>query len=88
MHRALPENAPFNATQHERNNAPMVLAAGERWSFARFILAFANGLRASACRHVERDPIAKSSRYFMADRPEAVAELIERHASRPAANQC
>ena len=86
MYRALPENARFNATQRARNDVPLVLAAGEQSPFAGLPPTIAKGLHAGGCCHVETELIANCAHYNIADRPEAVAALIERHACRNAAN--
>jgi hypothetical protein len=62
------------------NATPLVVAVGEKSSFAPLLPKFVEGYRAKGMTRVERARIANSSHYVMADNPEAVADLIERSA--------
>lgn len=84
MYRALPDDAKFNAAQTVPNDVPLVFAAGESSPFASLVPKFAEGLRASGLSRVETATIPGAMHYVVADEPEAVFTLIERHAGDPA----
>jgi pimeloyl-ACP methyl ester carboxylesterase len=81
MYRAFPANVQFNVAQRGPNDVPLFVAAGDRSPFARLIPKIANGLRANGLAHVETGLVHGSGHYLVEDQPDAVAELIERHAS-------
>lgn len=81
MYRAFPANARFNQAQRGPNFVPLFLAAADGSPFAKLIPKMAEGLRANGCTHVETGLIPGSVHYVVEDQPEAVADLIERHAS-------
>ena len=81
IYRAFPANAEFNAAQREKNDVPLLLAAGEQSPFARLVLKMAEDLRNHGCTQVETGQIAGSVHYVVDDQPAAVADLIERYAS-------
>jgi pimeloyl-ACP methyl ester carboxylesterase len=81
MYRAFPANAEFNAAQRGPTNVPLFVAAGEGSPFAGLVPKIAKGLRAFGCTNVETGSIRDSVHYVVGDQPEAVAEVIERHAS-------
>ena len=81
FYRAFPADAEFNAAQRSSMNVPLLLAAGERSPFNRFIPGIAEGLRAHGCANVKTEVIQGSSHYVADEQPAAVAELIERYAS-------
>jgi pimeloyl-ACP methyl ester carboxylesterase len=87
MYRALPDNARFNAAQTAPNDVPLVFATGDKSPFASLVPKFAEGLRASGLSRVETATIPGSVHYLVADQPEAVVALIERHAGDPAHNK-
>jgi pimeloyl-ACP methyl ester carboxylesterase len=80
MYRAFPVDAQFNAAQRGPNNVPLFLAAGDGSPFAKLIPKIAESVRANGCTHVETEVIRGSLHYVVEDQPEAVADLIERHA--------
>jgi pimeloyl-ACP methyl ester carboxylesterase len=81
MYRAFPADVQFNAAQHEPNDVPLFLAAGDKSPFAKVIPKMADGLRASGFTHVETGVIAGAVHYDVQDQPNAVADLIEQHAA-------
>ena len=81
MYRAFPANAQFNAAQRGPNDVTLLLAAGDGSPFAQLVPKMAEGLRANGCAHVETGLIQGAVHYVVEDRPEAVADLIERYAS-------
>lgn len=81
IYRAFPANEKFNAAQRERNDVPLFVGAGDGSPFAKLIPMFAEGLRANGCTHVKTGLIRDSGHYVVGDQPEAVADLIEQHAS-------
>lgn len=82
VYRAFPRDAEFNAAQTAPNAVPLVVAAGEASFFAKLVPKFVDGYRAKGMRQVESATIPNASHYVLADNPDAVAELIEKHAGR------
>jgi pimeloyl-ACP methyl ester carboxylesterase len=80
IYRALPKDAEWNANQTTPNSVPLVVAVGEKSFFAPFLSKFVEGYRAMGMTHVESAQIPRAGHYLIADNPEAVADLIERHA--------
>jgi pimeloyl-ACP methyl ester carboxylesterase len=83
MYRAFPANAKFNAAQQGPNDVPLFLASGDKSPFAAMVPKMAEGLRAAGFTHVESGAIVGAVHYDVQDQPNAVAELIEQHASSP-----
>jgi len=81
MYRAFPAAAQFNTAQREPNDVPLFIAAGDGSPFAKLVPEMAKGLRANGCVDAQTGLIAASLHYVVQDQPEAVADLIERHAS-------
>jgi pimeloyl-ACP methyl ester carboxylesterase len=81
MYRAFPANAQFNAAQLSPNHVPLFFGTGEHSPFAKLRLKVADGLRANGCTHVDTGLIPDSIHYVVEDNPDAVASLIEQHAS-------
>jgi pimeloyl-ACP methyl ester carboxylesterase len=81
MYRAFPANAQFNAAQRGPNDVPLFVGGGDGSPFAKLVPKIADGLRANGSTHVETGLIRGSVHYVVGDQPEAVADLIERHAS-------
>jgi pimeloyl-ACP methyl ester carboxylesterase len=81
IYRAFPANAEFNAAQRGVNDVPLFLAAGEKSPFAKLVPKIADGLRTNGCTHVETGLIPDAVHYVLEDNPDAVANLIERHAT-------
>jgi len=80
IYRAFPRDAAFNAGQTAQVSLPLTVAVGEKSFFDRLLPTFLDGYRAKAMTRVEGARIPNASHYVLADNPEAVAELIERHA--------
>ena len=81
MYRALPADAKFNAAQTAPDDLPLVIAAGEKSPFVSLVPKFVEGLRAHGLYRVETATIPGAVHYVVADQPEAVLALIERHAA-------
>jgi pimeloyl-ACP methyl ester carboxylesterase len=81
MYRALPANAAFNAAQRGATDLPLVLAGGDR-SFGPLLPTVAEQLRTLGWSSVTVELIENSAHYVADESPDAVAALIERHASR------
>ena len=80
IYRAFPKDAEFNAAQTAPNQTPLVVAVGEKSFFAALLPTFVQGYRAKGMTRVDGARIPGASHYVMADNPDAVADLIERHA--------
>lgn len=80
MYRAFPADAKWNQAHTAPNATPVVIAIGERSFFAPFAQTFADGYRARGLTDVRSATAPGSGHYLLADNPEAVAALIERHA--------
>jgi pimeloyl-ACP methyl ester carboxylesterase len=80
IYRAFPANERFNAAQKSAIGVPLVLAPGENSPFEKLMPSFAEALRAHGCASVKIEVIKNSVHYVVDEQPEAVAELIERHA--------
>jgi pimeloyl-ACP methyl ester carboxylesterase len=81
MYRAFPANVQFNAAQHGPNDVPLFLAAGDKSPFIKQVPLMAKDLRANGFTNVETGVIVGAVHYDVQDQPDAVADLIERHAS-------
>jgi pimeloyl-ACP methyl ester carboxylesterase len=80
VYRAFPKDAAFNVAQTARNATPLVVAVGEKSSFAPLLPKFVAGYHAKGMTRVESARIPGASHYVVADNPEAVADLVERYA--------
>ncbi len=80
IYRAFPANEKFDAAQKGVITVPLVLAPGENSPFENLMPSFADALRAHGCANVKVEVIKNSGHYAMDEQPDAVAELIERHA--------
>jgi pimeloyl-ACP methyl ester carboxylesterase len=80
FYRAFPANEKFNSAQRGPMNVPLVLAAGGRSPFAKFIPRIAEGVRSLGCTDVKTEIIENSAHYVVDEQPEFVAQLIERYA--------
>ena len=81
IYRAFPANEKFNAAQRERNDVPLFVGAGDGSPFMKLVPKFAEGLRANGCTQVKTGSIRDSMHYVVADQADAVADLIDQHAS-------
>ena len=82
MYRAFPANGQLNATEDARNDVPVFVGSGERSFFAKIVPKIAKDLRTHGFIQVESGLIPGGVHFLIEDQPEAVAELIERYASR------
>ena len=81
IYRAFPAHEKFNAEQQSAIRVPLVLAPGKNSPFEKLMPGFADALRAHGCANVEIEVIENSTHYVADEQPDAVAQLIERHAS-------
>ena len=83
MYRAFPVAEKANTQERERVDLPLVFGAGEKSPFATLAPRIAQGLRAAGLTHVETELVPGAGHYVFTDQPQAVADMIARHASRP-----
>jgi pimeloyl-ACP methyl ester carboxylesterase len=81
IYRAFPANEKFNAAQKSTINVPLVLAPGRNSPFVNLMPGFADALRAHGCANVEIEVIENCVHYVADEQPDAVARLIQRHAT-------
>ncbi|KAA6465198.1 alpha/beta hydrolase [Acidobacteria bacterium AB60] len=81
IYRAFPADEKFNATQRGALSVPLLLAPGKNSPFETLMPSFANALRAHGCASVEIEVIENSAHFVADEQPDAVAQLIQRHAS-------
>ncbi|GAA2678345.1 MULTISPECIES: alpha/beta fold hydrolase [Actinosynnema] len=82
LYRAFPANAEFNAARRERLDVPLVWVAGDRSIFAGIGPDVVRGLRDLGAADVRSEVVEGSDHYLLDHRPDAVAALVERYASR------
>lgn len=80
IYRAFPKNVDWNSAQTAPNSTPLVIAVGEKSFFASFLSTFVEGYRAKGMTQVSGAQIPAAGHYLLADNPESVADLMERHA--------
>jgi pimeloyl-ACP methyl ester carboxylesterase len=81
VYRALPANIAFNAQATDRIDVPLLLVGGEH-VFGQVMPALADNLRAHHGWSDVQVEIIEGGRHYLAEeRPDEVAELIERHAA-------
>ena len=79
MYRAFPQDATWNARQTNQIDVPLVVAAGSRSPFLKFLPRIADDLRAHGIQTVSTKAIKDSSHYVAEEAPEQVIALIERY---------
>jgi pimeloyl-ACP methyl ester carboxylesterase len=77
--RAYPASESFNAATRSALSLPIVLVGGDH-SMGPANATIAEGLRARGCQSVFVETVESSGHWLVDERPEAVAELIERFA--------
>ncbi len=82
-YRAFPANAKFFAAQRDRTDLPIVIGSGEHDAFAEFLPRIAAAMRAHGCANLKVEKIYGAGHYVAEEKPEAVAELIDRSAASP-----
>jgi pimeloyl-ACP methyl ester carboxylesterase len=82
MYRAFPATGQFNIAQDGQNDVPVFVGSGEHSFFAKIVPKVAKGLRRQRFIEVESELIPGGVDFLIEEQPEAVAELIERYASR------
>jgi pimeloyl-ACP methyl ester carboxylesterase len=81
IYRAFPANEKFNAAEESAISLPLVLAPSKNSPFEELMPSFADALRAHGCANVEIEAIENSVHFVADEQPDAVVQLIERHAS-------
>ena len=81
IYRAFPANEKFNAAQLSTISVPLILAPGKNSPFVTLMPSYADALRTHGCANVEIEVIENSVHYVADEQPDAVAQLIKRHAS-------
>ncbi|MER9304977.1 alpha/beta hydrolase [Mesorhizobium sp. M0293] len=81
IYRAFPGDAEWNASQMAPNSVPLVIAFGQKSPFGALLPTFLDGYRAKGMSHIEGAQIPGADHYVLADNPDAVADLIEKHAA-------
>jgi pimeloyl-ACP methyl ester carboxylesterase len=81
IYRAFPQDAQFNQADTRANSVPVLIVTGDKSPFARLVPGVAADLRRRGFSDVETAQIAGSIHYVVDDQPDAVASLIEQHAS-------
>jgi pimeloyl-ACP methyl ester carboxylesterase len=79
-YRAFPANEKFFAAQRDRTDLPIVIGSGEHDAFAPFLSRIAAAMRAYGCVNLKIETIQGTAHYVAEEKPDAVAELIERYA--------
>lgn len=80
MYRALPANMTFNAQSTSTVDVPLLLVGGEH-VFGPVMPALADNLRGHhGWTHVQVVILENGRHYLPEERPDEIAELIERHA--------
>jgi pimeloyl-ACP methyl ester carboxylesterase len=80
FYRAFGANAKFNAAQRDTLNLPMVYGVGEHDAFTKFMPRIAEAIRAQGCTNLKTEVVKGSAHYIFEEKPEEMAELIERYA--------
>jgi pimeloyl-ACP methyl ester carboxylesterase len=80
MYRAFPDNEKFNATQTSAIDVPIVIVGADH-SFGTLLPKVAEALRQHGCASVTIEIVVNSAHYVFEEKPDAVAELVERYAS-------
>jgi len=79
-YRAFPQNQKFFAAQSTRIDLPIVFGSGEHDAFAEFVPRIVASLREHGCTNIRTEMIKGAAHYVAEEKPEIVAELIERYA--------
>jgi pimeloyl-ACP methyl ester carboxylesterase len=79
MYRAFPANETFNASQRSPVDVPLVMVGGDK-SFGPLLPAIAETLRSHGWASVTTEIVANGGHYLPDEKPDAVADLIERYA--------
>ncbi len=80
IYRAFPANEKFNASSQSAIAVQIVLVGADS-SFGKLNPKIAESLRAHGCANVTTEIIENSGHYLVDEQPQAVAKLIEDHAS-------
>jgi pimeloyl-ACP methyl ester carboxylesterase len=81
-YRAFPANEKFFAAQRGHTDLPIVIGSGEHDAFAEFLPRIAASMRVHGCTNLKTETVKAAAHYVAEEKPEAVAELIERYAAR------
>jgi pimeloyl-ACP methyl ester carboxylesterase len=81
MYRAFPADAELNVAERIRSDVPLLLAAGVRSPFLKYLPRIADDLRAHGFQRMSTESIAGSDHYIVEEASDRVIELIEQQAS-------
>jgi len=81
-YRAFPADERFFAAQGSHIDLPIVIGSGEHDVFAEFLPRIAAALRIHGCMNLKTETVKGAAHYVAEEKPEAVAELMERYAAR------
>lgn len=81
IYRAFPANEAFNQAATGKVDVSLFVAVGEKSPFVALAPKFVEGLRAAGVSKVESGLVPGAMHYLTQDQPEAVADLIEHHAT-------
>lgn len=80
FYRAFPADATFNAGQTGGIELPIVFGAGENDAFTKYLPAIAESMRVHGCTNLKTEVVKGGVHYVFEEKPETMAELIERYA--------
>jgi len=78
-YRAFPADEKFFAAQRSQMDLPIVIGSGEHDAFAEFLPRIAAAMRVHGCMNLTTEIVKGAGHYVAEEKPEAVAELIERN---------
>jgi pimeloyl-ACP methyl ester carboxylesterase len=80
-YRAFPVNEKFFVAQGGHLDLPIVIGSGEHDAFAEFVPRIAAAMRQHGCANLATETIRGAAHYVAEEKPDAVADLIERYAA-------
>lgn len=80
-YRAFPANEKFFLAQRDRTDLPIVIGSGEYDAYAPFLPRITAAMRTQGCVNLKMETIRGAAHYVAEEKPEALAELIERYAN-------
>jgi pimeloyl-ACP methyl ester carboxylesterase len=80
-YRAFPANEKFFLSQRDRTDLPIVIGSGEYDAYALFLPRITAAMRRQGCVNLKMETIRGAAHYVAEEKPEALAELIERYAN-------
>jgi pimeloyl-ACP methyl ester carboxylesterase len=74
-------NEKFFVAQGGHLDLPIVIGSGEHDAFAEFVPRIAAAMRQHGCANLATETIRGAAHYVAEEKPDAVADLIERYAA-------